>query len=89
MPTTPQTFQAQDGAMAAMQWALALTARLTEKGVLTVDEANEIAASAASQCRAAESEAAASLIEAVVPTCLGIDPVEAAGKRGVQVIQQS
>lgn len=82
-----QEFQANDAAMAAMQWLLALTFRLTEKGVLTGDETLEIAATAASMCRGAQSEAAASLIEAIVPASKSIDPVEAARKRGLQISQ--
>jgi hypothetical protein len=77
--------QPEDVAMASIHWVAALTARPAIKGVITAAEANEIVAHAAAQCRAAGSENAAHLIETMVPTSKGVDPVEPMKKQGLSI----
>lgn len=80
---------AEEASVAALMWVAALCSRLVQKRVLDPDEANEIAATAASMAKAQGTPGAARVIEAIVPTSVGVDPVAAALDRGVTVRRQS
>lgn len=76
---------AEDIALAAFNHANALSAHLIQKGLLTIDEANEIAATAASMCKASGGANAAEVIYRAIPSCRNVDPVAAAEARGAEI----
>lgn len=76
---------ANDVALAAFHHANALSMYLVMKGVLTTDEGNEIAAMAASMCKASDATNAAEAIYVTMPTSRDIDPIAAAEARGVKI----
>ncbi|MGN7099914.1 hypothetical protein [Brevundimonas diminuta] len=76
---------AEDVSVAAFQGWMALTAELTRKGVLSNDDANAVAATAASMCMAQGSKNAAELIHTSIPTSRNVDPVARALDVGMKV----
>jgi hypothetical protein len=65
---------------------MALVAELGRKGTLTPGESSNVFAMAASMCRGGGNEQAAKLIENIVPSAVGIDPVAVAKSQGATVI---
>lgn len=75
-------FSAKAASLAALFSTAALTKILSEKGLLNADDLNEVYATAASMCHGNGAPEAAALIETMVPSIKGIDPVDLARKRG-------
>lgn len=82
-------FQASptDVAGAAYYGWLALLAELTRKGVVSNDDSNAVAATAASMCEAAGLAASAEMIRLSIPTSRDVDVVARALDVGMQVTQ--
>lgn len=76
---------AEDVSVAAFQGWMALTAELTRKGVLSNDDANAVAATAASMCMAQGTKNAAELIYTSIPTSRNFDPIARALDVGMKV----
>jgi hypothetical protein len=76
---------AEDVSIAAFQGWMALTAELTRKGILSNDDANAVAATAASMCMAQGTANAAELIYTSIPTSRNFDPVGRALDVGMKV----
>lgn len=79
---------AQDIAGAAFYGWMALTAELTRKGVISNDDSNAIAATAASMCEAGGLTVSAEVIRASIPTSRDVDPVARALDVGMKVTRQ-
>lgn len=80
---------AEDISVAAFQGWMALTAELTRKGILSNDDANAVAATAASMCMAQGTRNAAELIYTSIPTSRNVDPVARALDVGMKVERKS
>lgn len=75
----------EDVAVAAFQGWMALTAELVRKGVLTNDDGNAVAATAASMCLAQGTKNAAEVIFTSIPTSRDVDPVGRALDVGMKI----
>lgn len=78
-----------DRSLASLALSGSLMAVLAQKNLLSGDELNFIAASAALACRAQGSEGSASLLEEMVPTSVGIDVEQAAAQLGMAMQKAS